>query len=804
MSEESHDGAIDGIRVVEVGEGKALAYAGKLFHGLGAEVIKVERPGGDAMRAYGPFPSDKPDPAHSGMFIFLNGGKRGSRLDVETANGREELVSLLDGADVLLHSFQPAAAKRLGLEPEGLLERYPRLIVSAVTPYGSTGPYVEWRGYAIQAHSGSSVARRIGDPEREPLTSPLDQAEIQHGAVHIATATVLALVHRNRTGRGQFVDVGVMEAVTLAIAGNSTPMQVYGDQPGILPGKRGGRMLSGGPWGVFAARDGDLDVITLIDRQWRTFLEYLGNPEWGKDPRFAKVQGPALRALSEEARQELHRHLQDCFRERTVAEVWEFTQRARISFQPVHTVSQVVESDHMQERAFFVSAPGPHPPLRVPGAPYRMSVTPWAPPGPPPALDEEPASGWTSEPVASPEPRVDAGSLPLEGVRVIDLGQVWAGPLLGRYLADYGTDSIVVDTESRPRNPVGQADQSSPLWWENTFRNRRSVQLDLKTPKGVELFKGLLRTADVMIDNFTPRVMPNFGLNYEDLAAEFPRLIIAALSAAGRTGPWSDALSYGPSLTGLYGVKSVNGYPEDGVVMEDASDLDPIAGTYGMLAIMAALHHRDRTGEGQMIEIAQGEAGFVAMTEAMIEHLWNGREMGPQGNLHRVLAPHGIYPCAGDDRWIAIACGSDEEWSALARAAGHEEWVERDEFRTAAGRRAARAELDAAIGGWTASEDETALTQRVQEAGVAAFPAMAVVDMVADPQHSHRREHVELTEAAPMKNVLNGSPWHLSAAPPRVRRRVPDPGQHNEEVFGELLGLSSTEVRALQEEGVIG
>ena len=142
--------AIDGIRVVEVGEGKALSYAGKLLRDLGAEVIKVEPPGGDTIRDYGPFPSDKPDPTQSGMFIFLNGGKRGACLDVETDDGRDRLNDLLDGADVLLHSFQPTAAKSLGLEPDGLLERYPQLIVSAITPYGSTGPYAEWRGYAIQ------------------------------------------------------------------------------------------------------------------------------------------------------------------------------------------------------------------------------------------------------------------------------------------------------------------------------------------------------------------------------------------------------------------------------------------------------------------------------------------------------------------------------------------------------------------------------------------------------------------------------------------------------------------------------
>ena len=310
--------------------------------------------------------------------------------------------------------------------------------------------------------------------------------------------------------------------------------------------------------------------------------------------------------------------------------------RERISCQPAHSVADVVESDNMKERNFFVPAPGQHPPLRVPGAPYRMSVTPWEPPGPPPALNDSPATEWTSDRATLPDPGEDAGSLPLKGVRVIDLGQVWAGPLCSRYLADYGADVILVDTATRPRALPQTFDTSSPITWESIHRNRRSVHLDLRTPKGVELFKRLLSTADVMVDNFTPRALANLGLKYEELAEANPRLIIAALSAAGRTGPWADVLTYGPALTALFGVKSLYGYPEEGVMLEDASDLDPIAGTTGALAIMAALHHRDRTGEGQMIEIAQGEVGFIAMTEAMIEHLWNGRDMGRVGNQHRV------------------------------------------------------------------------------------------------------------------------------------------------------------------------
>lgn len=793
--------AFDRLRIIEVGEGKALGYAGKLLRDLGAEVIKIESPSGDSMRNYGPFPSDEYNPENSGMFIFLNGGKRGACLDLGTDEGQQTLFLLLDGADVLLHSFQPAAAKRWGLDQEELLQRYPQLIVSAITPYGSTGPYAEWKGYAIQAHSGSTIARRIGDPNREPLTSALDQAEIQHGAVHLAAATALALVHRNRTGKGQFVDVSVLEAVTVAIAGIGIPRQFYGVMES--PRERPGRTFAWRPFGLLNTKDGEFAALALLDRQWHSFIEVMGNPAWGNDPRFNTVEQQAFGSLSDDERDEVAGYVEDWFGDRTTAEIWDLTRRARVPFQPVHTVGQVVDSDHMLERGFFVSAPGPHPPLRVPGAPYGMSVTPWEPPEAPPTLDGNFDAEWTSERASVIEGTTDTSIAPLDGLRVIDLGQVWAGPLLGRYLADWGADVILVDTATRPRALAGEFDPTDPIAWEGIHRNRRSVQIDLRTSRGVELLKDLLGSADVMIDNFTPRVLPNLGLNYEDLATEFPRLILAALSAAGRTGPWSDLLSYGPTLTGLYGVKVLNGYPENKEVMEDASDLDPISGTYGMLAIMAALNHRDRTGEGQMIEIAQGEAGFIASTEAMIEYVWNGRDIGPRGNLHRVLAPHGLYPCAGDDAWIAIACGSDEEWAALARVAGHPEWLNQPEFLTADARLAARMELDAEISDWTKEDEPMVLTQQLQDAGVAAFPAMNIFDTVSDPQHSHRREHFDLGGDFPTEMLLDGSPWHLSEARPRLRVPTPVPGQHSDEVFGELLGLSPEDVRTLQAEGVV-
>ena len=186
--------------------------------------------------------------------------------------------------------------------------------------------------------------------------------------MHIAAATALALVHRNRTGRGQFVDVGVMEAVATAVAANSIPQIVYGE---MEPPVRSGRLFARGPWGVFATRDGEFAALTAIDRHWHAFLKLMGNPDWGNDPRWAQISGMYLRAaLTQDDRDELAGHIGSWFREHTTAEVWEMMCRERVSFHPVHSVPQVVESAHMEARGYFVPAPGPHPPLTVPGAPY--------------------------------------------------------------------------------------------------------------------------------------------------------------------------------------------------------------------------------------------------------------------------------------------------------------------------------------------------------------------------------------------------------------------------------------------------
>ena len=809
-------GALDGLRAVELGEGKAVAYAGKLLRDLGADVVKAEPPAGDALRRHGPFPGGEPHPERSGQFVYFHGGKRGARLDASSAEGREALEALVAGADVLLHSLRPGEARALGLGAGRLREAHPRLVVTAVTTFGHSGPCADWKGYPLLAYCGAGVAYRIGDPAREPLTAPLDGGDVQHAGVQAAIATLLALHHRDRSGRGQFADVSALEAVNVAVWGHGVPQSVYLGQP--IP-QRNGRLLSGGVWGVYACRDGDFALMTQSPRHWTAFVEGLGDPSWARDPLVRRLGEPQVRRnLTPEEGERVQRALREGmgadFGRRTRAALWEIARRERVSFQPVLTVPEVCESDHAAERGLLVEAPGGHPPLRVPGAPYRLSGTPWRPPGPPPRPGDPPAEGWPGPPL--PPPRADAwradaaagadaSDSPLAGLRVLDLGQVWAGPLVARYLADYGADVVKVQTTKRPwpSGVPGSTDPAEPLAWEWILRNRRSIALDLREPQGLALFERLCGVVDVVIDNYAPRVMPAFGVDYGRLTARCPRLIMLAMPAAGRSGPWADLVSYGPSLTGLFGMKSLNGYPEDRLVMEEAAELDPIAAAYGTLAILAALASRARTGRGQFIELAQGEAGFAGLAEAVAEYVWNGRDTGPVGNSHRYLAPHGVYPCAGEDQWIGIACGPDEEWRALARAAGREDWLGRADFATRERRLASRAALDRAIGAWTAGRDKRELAAALQAQGVAAFPVLDAHEAIADPHLAARRRRFVLHGDFPGGELLNGNPWSLSDAPPRLRMPAPAFGAHNAEVLGEYLGMTEAEVRRLEAAGVL-
>lgn len=410
----------------------------------------------------------------------------------------------------------------------------------------------------------------------------------------------------------------------------------------------------------------------------------------------------------------------------------------------------------------------------------------------------------------------------LDGIRVVDHGHVWAGPLLGMMLADLGAEVIKVGPPHRQsgfsmggrQSPIGSlgGDRGStaaddPRAFHGLDRGKLSVAIHLGDRRGVDLYMRLIARADVVFDNFAPRVMPSLGLDWASLSAVNPRLIMASLSAAGATpGPWRDLVTYGPSLAALYGLKSLLGYPGDPHPREDTADLDPTAAGHAFIAVLAALEHRERTGEGQFIDLAQGEATLQRAAGPLMDWLLNGREAGPQGNRGAGLAPHGVYPARGEDAWLAVAVRTDAEWErlrVLARPA-----LDDPAWDRALHRLRDQDALDAAIGEWTQRQDAAELSERLQAEGVSAFPMMGPLDLLVDPDFtSLNAAGVDLSAeaASPVRSgaLYMGAPWKMAATPAVLRGPTPNRGEHDDYVFGELLGLSDGEREALRGAGVI-
>ena len=410
---------------------------------------------------------------------------------------------------------------------------------------------------------------------------------------------------------------------------------------------------------------------------------------------------------------------------------------------------------------------------------------------------------------------------PLSGLRVLDHGHVWAGPLLGMFLADLGAEVIKVGAPHRrsgvsiggTQAPVGSigGDRGTtapddPRAFHGLDRGKKSITIHLGDPRGRELYLRLVEQSDLVLENFSPRVMPSLGLSYDALAEVNPRIIMIALSASGATdGPWRNLVTYGPSLAALYGLKSLLGYPDDPQPREDTADLDPTAAAHAFVALLAALEFRDRTGRGQFIDLAQGEATLQRAAQPLMDWLLNGRDAGPRGNRAAAIAPHGVYPAAGDDQWLAIVVRSDAEWAALCRLAPQ---LDRPQWSTMLSRCSDQDALDAAIGDWTRECEAMDLSLQLQAEGVPAFPMMDPTALLIDDDYAAlSNAHIDLSAelAAPVRGggLYTGAPWKLERTPAALAGPIPNAGEHDDDIYGALLGLDDAARQDLREAGVI-
>ncbi|CQD19429.1 caib/baif family protein [Mycobacterium lentiflavum] len=754
-------GPLTGLHVVEIANQIAGPYAAKLFVDLGAEVTKIETPAGDPLRRWGPF--GDADSACGGLFGYLNAGKSGATLDLDEPKSVAAARELIAGAHLLVENFAPATLDGWGLGVDTLQKLNPNLVVLRISHCGQSGPMRDrpMTPLTVQAASGWVSSR---DPDRPPVQVGGRISEYVAGAY--GTLGALTALRMPSAGRVREVDVSQVEAL-LSTLPYPMLMAQRMKRLGLPANMRSAPML-----GVVRAADGWVGINCLTGQHWLDVCAMLGLPEYGEQQLAIMLGGPE--------RDEFFAKAEPMLAAQTVAEIVELGQALRIPAAPVNDGASVLDCPQYAERGFFVESDS----HQRPGPPFRFSKTTVQQPGPPPRLGTRPEPWSTAGQSLSPA----AGEVPFAGLRVLDLTTFWAGAYLTCYLGAFGADVVKVESIQRPDGHrysgafAYEGDdwyERSPIW-QGTNLNKRDLTLDLTSQRGLEIARRLAAAADVVVENFSPRVVENFGLDYHGLTALNPDVIMVRMPGYGLAGPWRDYVGWALNFEQTAGMSAVTGYP-DGPPCNPQGPADPIVGVHAAVALLAALEHRSRTGEGQLIEVAQIEVAAAVTAEPVIEYSMNGVVSARQGNRQRGYL-QGVYPTAADGAWVAVSLPDDET-------------IAHDVF-------------DDLVAAWTRTQRPADIIESLGKQGI---PAEQVItgEQMYDPefigaQLDARGFYEEFEHPITGPHRYPGWPFRISPGPDHHHRSAPPTlGQHNTEILRDL-GLSDDEVAALRDQRVIG
>jgi crotonobetainyl-CoA:carnitine CoA-transferase CaiB-like acyl-CoA transferase len=773
------------VRVVEISDRIAGSYCGKLLVDAGADVRKIEPPQGDWLRRFSASGSAVPAGTDSPLFGYLNAGKR------SVTSSAVDLRAELAGADIIVVTATRSQAAELGLDPQQVLAEFPRAVIVTISDFGWTGPYADRAAseFTLQAWSGLTGFR--GDPAGPPIAIGGDLGEYMGGVF----AAFGALAVRRRVehgGPGEHLDLSMLEAITLMQSGewlHSHLLQV----PPVL---RTIEVPS-----IEPAKDGYIGITMVTGQQWLDFAAMVDCAELTEIPQLSFQIGRW------QYRDFIRERIRPWLAERTVDEVVELGQLFRLPIAALGNGATIRDTAYARERGAFVKNPAG---FHQPRTPWLMSQCK------PAALRGAPALGEADDTKAWPK-REYRGSpsdprLPLEGVRIVDLTAFWAGPAATHLLAAFGADVVKVESIQRPDGIrySGGMRKDRDDWWEYGWvfhamnTNKRSVTLDLGSDDGRRLFSELVADADVVIENFSPRVMDHFGLTADALLAINPRLVVARMPAFGLDGPWRDRVGFAPTMEQIAGLAWVTGLA-DGPPVPPRGACDPLAGVHAAFAVTAALCFTDRTGVGQLVELPMIETVMNVTAIQPMEAEVFGVTLSRRGNRGHGWAVQNLYRCAGDDDWIAVTVRTDDQWQALVEVIGRPSWTDDDRFGTVAGRHAHADEIDRQLQDWFGGQD---LRRAVDDLAAAGIPVAPVVSpsLVTENDQLNDRGFLETLEhprtgsgryPRPPFAPLDGQRAWLMRPPPTL-------GEHNDEVLQDTCGLTDQELARLASTGVIG
>lgn len=772
-----------GLTVLEVSAGLAGAHCGHALADLGADVVVLRAPGAPPRR--------------------LDLGKRVVPLDPHAPRALEAVAAVAAHAALLVEE-RPADGWPAGapLAP-ALLARFPRLRAVALTPYGLDGPKSGWPAHALQVyHAGGHAQLMPNDPlapggaEPAPLQAGAGWGEAQAGTL----AALAALAALRDESSPRWLDCAKQEALTSLC----WPEAVRHANEGVSPTRLAPKATIVG--GMLPARDGHVQVAVREDAQWAALATLLGEPGWIDDPRFATRAARTANVVP------IARLLARC----TVRHEADWLhRRGRDLGVPIAAVHglRALESDagYAARGAWRTLRRADGHVRRVPRwdaqvvSPVRAAAGTVGDPEGDAGAAAGADGGSTMQPAAptAPAPATPAAArtpfAPLAGVRVLDLGWVAMGPYAGYLLAALGADVIHV---ARPAAAIGGGvDLGAYNYGFDALNTGKTwVSIDLKRPRGAALARAIARRCDVVLDNFRPGVTGRLGLSAEALAALSPRLITLSATTCGHRAVGGPYPGYAPVFAALGGLAAATGEP-GGPPVEVSHPVDFFAGSVAVLAIVAALRRRDATGAGTHVDLAAAEAVLWSLSDHALA-LQDGADGRRIGNGHPAIAPHGVWRCRGDNRWIAIVADTDVGFARLCAALGVAPLADDPRFSTAAARLAHREALDAALAAPIRAQDDRELAARLAGAGVAAHPSPVSADLCADPHLAARGALCERDAGAPGVRRFAAPPWR-AAGGPRLRMRTRAGEDALRAVFEDLLGLPALEVAALREDATI-
>jgi crotonobetainyl-CoA:carnitine CoA-transferase CaiB-like acyl-CoA transferase len=795
-------GPLSGYTVVDLSSGIAGAYATKILADGGADVVKVESPEGDPLRGWSASGAMIPPGEDGALFGFLGCSKRGVVADPDDAADVALVGRLLGSADAVVWSRGSRMAELDSLTPVEIYRQYPHLVVTAITPFGLDGP---WRDrpateFTLQAWSGGAIGIGRGSQDRAPVSVGGQVGDWVSGA-YAAAMTLAFQARALRDGHGELVDLSMLEAQILCLT--YYPVTYF-------------EMLDR-PWrserrptvpGVARAEDGLVALGCGTAQQWFDLCAMSGHDEW--------IDEESELTITEQAN--LHaEELYEWLNHQRVDDVRDLASAFRIPNSPVGNGENVTAMDHFVDRDAFTT--NPRDGFVQPSHPYRLSGVRLRPPAPAPRLGEhadavrESALAARSAPTGGP----DRDRLPFTGLRVLDMTTFWAGPSCTHVLGMLGAEVIHLESTPRPDGTrlIAGIPASEDRWWERSpifsalNTNKMGLTLDFQTERGRRLLRRLIATCDVVVENFTPRVIDQIGLDFASVRQLRDDVIMLRMPGFGLDGPWRDNPAFAYIIEDASGLSWLTGY-SDRNPFEPYSVGDPNAGVHALTALLLALEHRRQTGEGVLVEAAMVDAALNIAAEQVIEYSAYGALLQRAGNRGPAAAPQNLYRSADVDEfdradcWVAIAVATDRQWEALRDAIGRPEWAMDPELSDAGGRRARHDLIDEHLTAWCLPRSSDAIVEILWPAGVPVAKVMQPHRQAELPQLAHRRFFEQVGHPLNATTSHSTLPVNLVGGPDHFHREhAPLLGEHNHELLREL-GLTDDEIAVLEDDGVIG